>query len=640
MFIQEARVFADAECIASPAFLLPNLAHQVIIELLDMCGVPHVGSTREADLQMAELAVLLDCPIVSNDSDFYLFQSPAPSRYRVIPLSSLSSTCDRLPTKCADCGSQSETCYGLSCSVYRQFQSCLNKVTPSLLPLLAVLLGNDVISNVHLPDGVERLIKMAPRMSYSAKRVHAVLGWLSQFSNNSSGALRQILSGYSGPQLIDITKQIAQCIRGYFLDPVAGGSELANEMNLLTDADFSRHSLYGRPSINLESITVKTVDEAITLLKQTMSHWEAGAVGVGTDLCFQWPRQLSHLFRTGRLCNSLIDALYVRGGTVLGILYEDLNYVTSIYSVSEQIRFLNYRLLVEIENRIGFSKKLRALTDGKLIESRREGKRMSTFSVQLPVATLPRCASTVECIDRFCSQYLSIELGSIVYDSPLTLGIICLLIFWLRHTSVKDVAQIPVNGNPVALAFITCALLTGIHYECSRGHEGDLADQALAELCKRYGQVASDAKRECVTDGRHCYSIEVVHQLSELQLVYVELQHLTTLLEVLSICNDVADDPTGGDSALADERRLILWPGWVMFSSGRLLHWLVQALACASPDDRIDRLKNRWIPALLRAIFSDDITSSDASECSKLIVDELEAVLCVLSDVAFTPSNV
>ncbi|CAH8622530.1 unnamed protein product [Dicrocoelium dendriticum] len=640
MFIHEARAFADAECITSPAFLLPNLAHQVVMELLDMCGVPHVSSTREADLQMAELAVLLDCPIVSNDSDFYLFQSPAPSRYRVIPLSSLSSTCDRLPTKCADCGSQSATCYGLSCSVYRPSQSCLNKVTPSLLPLLAVLLGNDVISNVHLPDEVERLIKLAPSMSYCAKRVHAALGWLSQLSNNSSGALRQILSGYSGPQLIDITKQIAQCIRGYFLDPVTGGSELANEMNLPTDAYFARHSLYRRPSISLDSISLKTVDEAITLLKQTLSHWEAGAVGTGTDLCFQWPQQLSHVFRTGRLCNSLIDALYVRGGSVLGILYEDLNYETSIYTVSEQIRFLNYRLLVELENRIGCSKKLLALTDGNPIESRREGKRMSTFSVQLPVVTVPRCVSTVECIDRFFSQYLSLELSSMVCDSPQTLGIICVVIFWLRHTSIKDVAQIPVNGNPVVLAFITCALLTGIHYECSRGHEKTVADKELEKLCKRYGQVASDAKRECVTDDHHCYSIEVVHQLSELQLVYVELQHLTTLLEVLCTCTGGEEDPTGGDSAPADEMRLIFWPGWVMFSSGRLLHWLVQALAWAPPDDRIDRLKYRWIPTLLHAIFFDDITSSYTSEYSKLVVDELDAVLCVLTDVAFTPSNV
>ncbi|CAI2737546.1 unnamed protein product, partial [Dicrocoelium dendriticum] len=639
LFVQEARTFADADCMASPADLLPKLAHQVVMELLDMCGVPHVCGTREADLQMAELAVLLDCPLVSNDSDFYIFQSPVPSRYRVIPLSSLSSTCYQLPKKCADCGTQSATCYGLSCSVFHQSQSCLNRVTPTMLPLLAVMSDNDTISNVHLPDGVERLIKKPPKMPYSAKRVHAVLGWLSQFTNNSSGALRQILSGYFSLQLIDITKQIAQCIRGYFLDPVTGGSELANELNLPTDTAFARHSPHGSPPVNLDSISVRTVDEAVSLLAQTLSHWKAGDVGGNTDFCFQWPRRLSHGFRTGRISTSLLDALYVRGGSVLRILYEDLKYENSIYSVSEHIRSLNYRLLVELENHIGCSHKLRWLTDGKPIESRREGRRMSTFSVHLPVATVPRCESTVECFDRFFSQYLSIGLSSVVCDSPQTVGIICVLIVWLRHTSIKEVARIPVNENPVALAFTMCAMLTGFRYEDFRGQEETMADKKLAELCKGYGQIVSDAKRECAKNGHQRYSIEIVHQLNELQLVFVELQHLTTLLEVLSTCNGGEEDPNGGERAQADEKRLTFWPGWVMFSSGRLLHWLVQALACAPPDDRIERLKNVWIPILLRAVSS-DISTSSASEFSNRVADVLGAVLRVLTDVAFTPSNV
>ncbi|CAI2737928.1 unnamed protein product [Dicrocoelium dendriticum] len=590
MFIQHVRVIPDPDCIDS-ANLLPKLAYHVVMELLDECDVPHVCGTRNAKLQTAELAVLLDCPIVSDNSDFYIFQSPVPSRYRVIPLSLFNSACDQLPTKCADCDSQSTTCYGVSCSVFCQPKSSLNKVTPTLLPLLGVLLDNNATSNVHTPDSVQLLIKKTPKMPYGAKRVHAVLRWLSQFTNNSSGALHEILSGYSSLQLNDITKQIAQCIRGYFLDPVTGGSELANEINLPSDTAFTLRSPRGNQPVNFDSFSVNTVDEAVSLLCRTLSH-------------------------CGRISALLIDALYVRGGSVLRILYEDLKYANSIYTV-------------DLEYRIGCSHKLRWLTDGQPVESYREGRRMSTFSVKLPVATVPRCQLALESFDRFFSQYLSIDLSSMVSDSSESMGIICMLIVWLRHASVKEVAQMPAVRNPVALAFVTCALLTIFHYEYLRGRESTVADKKVSELCKGYGQVASDAKRESVKSGHQCYAIEVVHQPNELQLVYVELQHLTHLLEVLCPCSNAEEDPTGGDSAPADERRLSLWPGWVMFSSGRLLHWLAQALACAPPDDGFERLQNNWIPFLLRAVFC-DITPPSVSELSTRVSDLLKTVQRVL----------
>ncbi|CAI2738762.1 unnamed protein product, partial [Dicrocoelium dendriticum] len=450
-FIQQARAFADPDSMASLENLLPKLAHQVVMELLDECGVPYICGTRKAKLQMAELAVVLNCPLMSNNSDFYIFQSLVPSRYRVIPFSLLKSTCEQLPTKCADCDSQSATCYGLSCSVFCQYPPCLNKVKPHLLPLLAVLLNNDPSSNVRPPASVEGLIKQ----SQGVKRIHDVLHWLEQFSGEPSGAIREILSGYAMFELEEITKQVAQCIHGYFLDSFTDGFELAKELNLPTDTAFALHAPRGNPPVNIDSISVKTLDDAVSLLSQTLAHWEVAEVEVNADFCFRWPRQLKRAYRSGRITISLLDALYMRGGGVLWILYEDLNHKDSIYSVSEYVRSLNYSLLLELEKRNGCSHKFRWLTDGKPIESRRVGRRISTFSVELPVVSMPRGESAVERFHQFFRQYLSIDLSRADYDIPQMWGIICVLILWLRHTSIKNVNRRTLVRNPVGLAFIT-----------------------------------------------------------------------------------------------------------------------------------------------------------------------------------------
>ncbi|KAF8564151.1 hypothetical protein P879_11653, partial [Paragonimus westermani] len=56
--------------------ILPKLTNLVFREVLNELRIPHFCYEREADMHIAELAIYLDCPLLSNDSDFYLFQAP------------------------------------------------------------------------------------------------------------------------------------------------------------------------------------------------------------------------------------------------------------------------------------------------------------------------------------------------------------------------------------------------------------------------------------------------------------------------------------------------------------------------------------------------------------------------------------
>ncbi|CAI2736962.1 unnamed protein product [Dicrocoelium dendriticum] len=598
-FIHLAQLTPDTDCVDCGVDLLPKLTNQVALDLLDEFGIPHICCIREADTRIAELAVFLDCPLLSNDSDFYIFQSPYPSRYRVISLTSLSSECERLPNNCSECASSSTRCYGLSCTVYRPTRSSLSTVSPSLIPLLAVLLGNDVISCIRIPDSVNNLVRASKNSCYSAKRVGAMLQWLSRFSNDVSSPLYEIFSGYSTSNLDQLTKQIAHCVQGYFLDPTTGGSELSAALGLPSVLAFVPTPLPSNLHVDLSSISVTTVEEAVSVVARVLSCGGTGGRDADADFCRLWPTKLVRSFRNSQISTSLLDALYVRGGTVLRILYENLNHETSIYKVSERMRLLEYQLFIELENSLDCSQNLRWLTNGSPVENRRNGSRMCTFPMPLPASTIPRCRTALQSFEQFFRQYLFIDLRCISCDSTYAVGIASILVLWLKFSSFSEVTQCLFVENPVVLSFVACALVSGIYFDYLREHPYGNADRALAELCEEYVRLATDAKRECLSAGLHRYSIEIVHQFNELQLVYLELKQLTNLLDIF--CTHLSERVAPASTTPPSRTlRLSFWPAWVMFPSGRLLYWLTQALFSVAPHNRFRLLQTKWIPDLLR----------------------------------------
>ncbi|XP_030003415.1 protein asteroid homolog 1 [Sphaeramia orbicularis] len=167
---------ADSLCHGRHGSVLPILTRDVFIQVLRQLGVPLVQCPAEADWEIACLAHQWKCPVLSNDSDFYIFDLPG----GYLPLNFFHWT--NLNGKASQ-RYISARCYTAS-GLCRWFGS----MNQELLPLFAVLNGNDYSP----PKDVETFLA---KIDVSVKgggggrgrggapsRIEMILLWLSVFS--------------------------------------------------------------------------------------------------------------------------------------------------------------------------------------------------------------------------------------------------------------------------------------------------------------------------------------------------------------------------------------------------------------------------------------------------------------------------
>uniref|UniRef100_A0A3Q4BW57 Asteroid domain-containing protein n=1 Tax=Mola mola TaxID=94237 RepID=A0A3Q4BW57_MOLML len=167
---------ADSLSHGRNGWVLPILTRDVFIQVLTQRGIPLVQCPFEADREIACLAHQWSCPVLTNDSDFYIFDLPG----GYLPLHFFQWT--NLNGK-ASHHYISARCYTTN-GLCRWFGG-LNKM---LLPLCAVLTGNDY----GAPKGAETLLSLLDlnvsargggRGKGNASRIERLLIWLSSFSS-------------------------------------------------------------------------------------------------------------------------------------------------------------------------------------------------------------------------------------------------------------------------------------------------------------------------------------------------------------------------------------------------------------------------------------------------------------------------
>ena len=122
--------------------LLPCLAAVVFKQTLDKLHISYVHVDFEADNQAVVLANKWNCPVLSNDSDFYVYNLNA----GFIPLNYIDF---RVHKKCKDVGSST---YFLSVQLFH-LESLFNFISPlnfNSTAIFGTLLGNDYMSATDL----------------------------------------------------------------------------------------------------------------------------------------------------------------------------------------------------------------------------------------------------------------------------------------------------------------------------------------------------------------------------------------------------------------------------------------------------------------------------------------------------------
>lgn len=154
----------------------------VFKEVMSKKGIKYVQTLFEADDEIASVARILNCPVLSFDSDFYIYD------VIYIPFTTLDAFLVE---------NQRGIGYVKHCQVYRV--ETLLKQFPGLerlhLPLAATLLGNDYVKRQTFRDFFRHLrLSKGSRMRFNEqqRRIEATFLWLSKHSLHS--AISQILA--------------------------------------------------------------------------------------------------------------------------------------------------------------------------------------------------------------------------------------------------------------------------------------------------------------------------------------------------------------------------------------------------------------------------------------------------------------
>ncbi|XP_061839242.1 single-strand DNA endonuclease ASTE1 [Nerophis lumbriciformis] len=190
--------------------VLPILTREVFIQVLRHRGVPLVQCPAEADWEIACLAHQWKCPVLSNDSDFFIFDLPG----GYMPLNFFQWT--NLS------GKASQRYIPARCYNTSVLCRCYGGLNVDLLPLCAVLTGNDYAT----PRDADTLLALIDasvlgrnggrgKSKAPSSRIDVLLRWLSSFAG-SAEALAEVsrLMGAGG-----LSSQLQAGMQEYHVRP-------------------------------------------------------------------------------------------------------------------------------------------------------------------------------------------------------------------------------------------------------------------------------------------------------------------------------------------------------------------------------------------------------------------------------------
>ncbi|XP_017772672.1 PREDICTED: protein asteroid [Nicrophorus vespilloides] len=188
----------------SASTVFPLFLRELFTEVVLSLGLKAVRCDFEADYEMACMASTLDCPLLSYDSDFFIFD------IKYIPFPTLQFYYKTITVN-------DRTCSAIECKLYKveTFLSALGAVDKSNMPLLATLLGNDYIKKSYFKKFYDqlKLVKKKSSQSELHRRIESVIKWLQDETYES--AARKILGMIKFKKREEVAKKIKFIADGY-----------------------------------------------------------------------------------------------------------------------------------------------------------------------------------------------------------------------------------------------------------------------------------------------------------------------------------------------------------------------------------------------------------------------------------------
>lgn len=185
--------------------ILPILAQETFVAVLKSLDIPHVTCNFEADNQIAALAIKWHCPVLTNDSDFFIYNLPS----GVVLLDYMNlKVVER-----SDCRYMNVQMFYVS-----NLMKELNTEDSKIVALFATLLGNDVIDGRIFEPFFTRANFPRKKCNLQSVRSNAkfarLVGWLHSIHNFPT-AVSIVLSYLRAEKQEDVKEMILNSVVGY-----------------------------------------------------------------------------------------------------------------------------------------------------------------------------------------------------------------------------------------------------------------------------------------------------------------------------------------------------------------------------------------------------------------------------------------
>lgn len=183
----------------------PPLLMDTFKDVINELGIKMILCDYEADYHIASLARAMKCPVLSYDSDFFIYDC------LYIPINTVTMECRKKQGK-----------YVLECKLYRveRFLQKFGGMDKSLLPLVGTLLGNDYVNKNVFSNFFNQMKlpkKSSTKINDQQRTISALLHWLQPHTLESATA--RILSRLKYQDRERVAKIIEDSIEGFRCKP-------------------------------------------------------------------------------------------------------------------------------------------------------------------------------------------------------------------------------------------------------------------------------------------------------------------------------------------------------------------------------------------------------------------------------------
>nr|CDS26009.1 Sugar transporter [Hymenolepis microstoma] len=526
-----------------------NIDENSLLCILEELGVKYSFTDGDCVSIASALSLQLDCPIISSDPLFYIMSCSSSNdihgKLKFCPISGVQFSRFLL---------DEERSYFVESHLFNPYESTFLLLSPLSCRVFSVLWDISSIPQLDLPQNFVDMQNVNGKNAVQAAK--KVINWLSEV-----GPINAIKSAFDRIEDKELKVAIFECMTSS-IDrirfDVDGASLIIKDLGL-------------NPIIDLGGFGVKMSSNPSSSLRSpecTLSHW---------------PSRMLKAYRRGFICPFILSGIYYDIGKIFTNNVDFTTSLPSSFIKALPVRFLHYSLLYSFECSIGFNRVQSSVIEIHPIDS----NTLEIVSLPLQSLHLSEIKLNREFIYHSFSYSPNRELSDWLNIFSLS------LLIWLKQSSNQDSS----DESPIILSVALCALANSLN-----------SNERSEDVLKQYQNVSDKARNQYESLVRNesglpkCQQAqEIIHALTEIQNIYMELLSVGKMLAALNFYHKSTDSLENIDGEFL--------PCFKIFPSNQVFYWLTKSLYVLPLNQRRLTAIRTWFPQLIIQSESKNISA-------------------------------